>query len=74
MSARTVARARGPLRGPVRVPGDKSVGHRALLLGTLAEGTLSVRGLSAGEDVRSTRPELFTSTSPDSWTTVQLRR
>lgn len=55
MSARTVARARGPLRGPVRVPGDKSVGHRALLLGTLAEGTLSVRGLSAGEDVRSTR-------------------
>lgn len=55
MSARTVGRARGPLKGSVSVPGDKSVGHRALLLGTLAEGTLSVRGLSLGQDVASTR-------------------
>lgn len=55
MSARRVSRARGPLTGSVKVPGDKSVGHRALLLGTLAEGTLSVRGLSGGQDVASTR-------------------
>lgn len=55
MSAKTVSRARGPLKGSVSVPGDKSVGHRALLLGTLAEGTLSVRGLSGGQDVASTR-------------------
>ncbi|TBR26229.1 3-phosphoshikimate 1-carboxyvinyltransferase [bacterium] len=55
MSAKTVLGARGPLSGSVQVPGDKSVGHRALLLGALAEGTLSVRGLSGGQDVASTR-------------------
>ena len=41
--------------GRVRVPGDKSIGHRALLFGALAEGTTTVDGLSDGEDVRSTR-------------------
>lgn len=50
-----VAQAAGPLNGSITVPGDKSIGHRALLLGALAEGTLSVRGLSDGQDVRSTR-------------------
>jgi 3-phosphoshikimate 1-carboxyvinyltransferase len=44
----------GPLRGRVRVPGDKSVSHRALLLGALAEGTSHVRGLSDGDDVGRT--------------------
>ncbi len=44
-----------PLRGSVRVPGDKSISHRALMLGALAEGTSVVRGLSTGDDVRSTR-------------------
>ncbi|MBI3299624.1 MAG: 3-phosphoshikimate 1-carboxyvinyltransferase [Elusimicrobia bacterium] len=53
--SRTVARAAGPLWGSASVPGDKSIGHRALLLGALAEGTLNVRGLSDGQDVRSTR-------------------
>ena len=52
---RVVAQAAGPLTGTVSVPGDKSIGHRALLLGALAEGTLSVRGLPGGQDVRSTR-------------------
>ena len=42
------------LRGEVRLPGDKSISHRALILGALAEGTSSLRGLSHGEDVRST--------------------
>ncbi len=44
-----------PLRGRVRVPGDKSISHRALMLGALAEGTSVVRGLSTGEDVGHTR-------------------
>jgi 3-phosphoshikimate 1-carboxyvinyltransferase len=44
-----------PLRGRVRVPGDKSISHRALLLAALADGTSTVRGLSDGEDVARTR-------------------
>jgi 3-phosphoshikimate 1-carboxyvinyltransferase len=44
-----------PLRGRLRVPGDKSISHRALLLGALAEGTSTVRGLSDGDDVVRTR-------------------
>ncbi len=43
------------LRGTVQVPGDKSISHRALLFGALAEGRTTVIGLSGGEDVRSTR-------------------
>jgi 3-phosphoshikimate 1-carboxyvinyltransferase len=45
--------ARG-LHGTLAVPGDKSIAHRALLLGALAEGTTVVRGFSGGADVRST--------------------
>ena len=44
----------GPLRGTVRVPGDKSISHRALMLGALAVGETRVRGLLEGEDVLST--------------------
>jgi 3-phosphoshikimate 1-carboxyvinyltransferase len=44
----------GMLRGRVRGPGDKSISHRALLLGALAGGTSLVRGLSNGDDVRRT--------------------
>ncbi|MEA2973509.1 MAG: 3-phosphoshikimate 1-carboxyvinyltransferase [Actinomycetota bacterium] len=43
-----------PLRGTVRVPGDKSISHRALLLAALAEGISVVRGLSTGADVAGT--------------------
>ena len=48
-----IATVRGArkLRGEVRLPGDKSISHRALILGALADGTSSVRGLSQGEDV-----------------------
>ncbi len=42
------------MRGRVRVPGDKSIGHRALLFGALAEGRSIVRGLSGGLDNAST--------------------
>jgi 3-phosphoshikimate 1-carboxyvinyltransferase len=44
-----------PLRGRLRVPGDKSISHRALLLAARAEGTSVVRGLSTGDDVVRTR-------------------
>jgi 3-phosphoshikimate 1-carboxyvinyltransferase len=40
-----------PCRGEVRTPGEKSISHRAVLLGALAEGTSVVRGLSDGADV-----------------------
>ncbi len=40
------------------MPGDKSIGHRALLLASLAEGTSSLRGVSPGGDNRSTRAAL----------------
>jgi 3-phosphoshikimate 1-carboxyvinyltransferase len=47
---------RGPLRAgsPQRVPGDKSVSHRALLFAALAEGESRIAGLAPGGDVRST--------------------
>ena len=44
----------GPLRGRVQGPGDKSVSHRALIVGALAEGTSRLRGLSDGDDVART--------------------
>jgi len=40
--------------GTLRVPGDKSVSHRALMLAALADGTSTVRGLLASDDVKST--------------------
>lgn len=40
--------------GRLRVPGDKSISHRALLLGALAEGSSRVTGLLTGEDVGAT--------------------
>ena len=42
------------LRGRIKVPGDKSISHRALMLGSLAEGETKIRGLLLGEDPRST--------------------
>lgn len=50
------ARIRGPalIRGEARVPGDKSISHRALILGAMAKGEMEIRGLSPARDVRST--------------------
>ncbi|MER5985704.1 3-phosphoshikimate 1-carboxyvinyltransferase [Streptomyces sp. NPDC001787] len=45
----------GPAVGSLRVPGDKSISHRALLLASLARGTSAVTGLSLGQDVMHTR-------------------
>jgi 3-phosphoshikimate 1-carboxyvinyltransferase len=46
--------ASGPLRGTVRVPGDKSISHRSLMFGALAVGRTTVQGLLEGEDVLAT--------------------
>lgn len=55
---RWLARARGPLRGPLALPGDKSISHRAWLVNTLGEGRATVRGANAGADLCSTREVL----------------
>ncbi len=44
----------GPLRGRVAAPGDKSISHRALILGALADGTTEITGLLEGADVLRT--------------------
>src|SRR3982074_2490495 len=48
------SRSSGPLTGKVRVPGDKSISHRALILGALAVGETRISGLLEGEDVLNT--------------------
>ena len=50
----------GRIRARLRVPGDKSISHRALILNALAEGGARVRGLAPGLDVRSTAAALAT--------------
>jgi 3-phosphoshikimate 1-carboxyvinyltransferase len=52
------ARRNGPLAGRVRVPGDKSISIRALLLGALAVGETRISGLLEGEDVINTAQAL----------------
>ncbi|MBV9523017.1 MAG: 3-phosphoshikimate 1-carboxyvinyltransferase [Alphaproteobacteria bacterium] len=49
-----VSRPAGPLGGRIAVPGDKSISHRALMLGGLAVGCSRVTGLLEGEDVLRT--------------------
>jgi 3-phosphoshikimate 1-carboxyvinyltransferase len=48
------ARHGGPVQGRVRVPGDKSISHRALILGALTVGETTISGLLEGEDVLHT--------------------
>ena len=50
--------ARGPLWGSVRVPGDKSISHRALMFSALAVGESRIEGLLEGEDVLATAAAL----------------
>lgn len=50
--------------GSVRVPGDKSISHRALILGSLAEGESLVGGILDSADVRSTAEVLRTLGAP----------
>ena len=53
MSALTIT-PQGPLRGTIRVPGDKSITHRALLASALAEGSATITGYCRGEDCLNT--------------------
>src|ERR1700753_1850780 len=48
------ARASGPLTGKAHVPGDKSISHRALILGAMAVGETRIQGLLEAEDVLNT--------------------
>ena len=48
------ARRSGPMAGQIRVPGDKSISHRALILGAMTVGETTVSGLLEGEDVLNT--------------------
>jgi len=49
-----ISRPAGPLAGTARVPGDKSISHRALMIGAVATGRTRVCGLLEGEDVLAT--------------------
>ena len=53
-----ISHASTSLAGDARLPGDKSISHRALLLGALACGTSRIEGLLEGADVRATRAAL----------------
>ncbi len=55
MSSFTVTPATKPLMGAASIPGDKSIGHRALLFGALADGEVLIRGLSGGQDNHRSR-------------------
>lgn len=68
------SRASGPLAGKVRVPGDKSISHRALILGALSVGETRISGLLEGEDVLNTAKSMralgamVERTAPFAWT------
>ena len=49
----TIAALEGPLMGSVRVPGDKSISHRAVLFSAMAQGTSRLSGVLDSDDVRS---------------------
>ncbi len=51
--SRTISAA-GGLRGEITVPGDKSISHRSIMLGSLAKGTTLVHGFLHGEDNHAT--------------------
>lgn len=54
MSKRFIVSPGGKLSGSMQVPGDKSMSHRSVIFGALAEGTTHVSGLLEGEDVLAT--------------------
>ena len=44
----------GAITGDIRVPGDKSMSHRSIMLGALADGVTEVKGFLEGEDSLAT--------------------
>ena len=53
-NVRFLVRPGGALRGRLRVPGDKSISHRSIMLGALADGVTEVSGFLEGEDSLAT--------------------
>jgi 3-phosphoshikimate 1-carboxyvinyltransferase len=49
-----IVKKRGPLKGQITVPGDKSISHRAVMFGAIAEGTTEVTNFLQGADCLST--------------------
>ncbi|MGY3264992.1 3-phosphoshikimate 1-carboxyvinyltransferase [Lysobacter sp. HA35] len=54
MSLDWLASSGAPLRGRIRVPGDKSISHRAVMFAAIADGTSRITGFLEGEDTRAT--------------------
>ena len=50
----TIIKCGGKLSGEIKVPGDKSISHRALIFGSIAEGETSIEGMLPAEDPIST--------------------
>ena len=48
----TITEAQQGIHGTIRVPGDKSISHRSIMLGALADGVTTVDGFLEGEDAR----------------------
>ena len=53
-NVRFTAQAGGSLKGQIRVPGDKSISHRSIMLGSIAEGVTEISGFLEGEDSLAT--------------------
>jgi 3-phosphoshikimate 1-carboxyvinyltransferase len=58
ISGSLVSRPSGPLAGDITVPGDKSISHRALMVGAMAAGRTTISGLLEGDDVLATASAL----------------
>ncbi|MCX4194088.1 3-phosphoshikimate 1-carboxyvinyltransferase [Methylophaga sp. OBS1] len=54
MNRKYIVHPGGQITGELRVPGDKSISHRSIMLGALAEGTTEVTGFLEGEDALAT--------------------
>ena len=54
MSGSYAVRPAHAVAGTIRVPGDKSISHRALMLGAIAEGDTAITGFLAGQDCLAT--------------------
>jgi len=52
--SKTISYAKPALSGSVKVPGDKSISHRAVMFGALAQGTTTIEGFLMGDDCLST--------------------
>ncbi|MBA4132392.1 MAG: 3-phosphoshikimate 1-carboxyvinyltransferase [Hyphomicrobium sp.] len=71
----TAVKAPKPLTGTLRVPGDKSISHRALMFGALATGKTTIKGLLEAEDVLNTAKAVTALGAPatksgDTWTVL----